>query len=344
MLTNILTYITRPKFYQEFAYFGVIMILRIHYYFSLALFMIFAGTTTANSQAAFRVVPLGVKGGSDESNLSSYALAVKGTESYVCLDAGTINFGIQRAIAAGLFKGHPAEVLKANIKGYLISHPHLDHLSGLIINSPDDGPKPIYGLPFCLNAFREKYFTWQAWGNFANEGEKPQIGKYHYVTLAAGQETALEQTDMVVRPFFLSHTGPELSTAFLVRHKEDYILYLGDTGADAIEKSEALHLLWAAIAPLVKARKLKGIFMEVSFTNEQPDNLLFGHLTPRHFMNEMTALSKLAGAEALKGLPVVITHIKPAPGREETIRKQLEELNTLKLKVIFPQQAVPIEF
>ncbi len=98
------------------------------------------------------------------------------------------------------------------------------------------------------------------------------------------------------------------------------------------------------IAPLVKAKKLKGIFMEVSFTNEQPDNLLFGHLTPRHFMNEMAALSKLAGAEALMGLPVVITHIKPAPGREETIRKQLEELNTLKLKVIFPQQAAPIEF
>jgi len=320
------------------------MILRIRYYFSLALFMIIAGTTTANSQAAFHVVPLGVKGGSDESNLSAYALAVKGTDSYVCLDAGTINFGIQKAIAAGLFKGHPAEVLKANIKGYLISHPHLDHLSGLIINSPDDGPKPIYGLPFCLNAFREKYFTWQAWGNFANEGEKPQIGKYHYVTLTAGQETPLEQTDMVVRPFILSHTGPELSTAFLVRHNEDYILYLGDTGADAVEKSDALQQLWQAISPLIKTKKLKGIFMEVSFTNEQPDNLLFGHLTPKHLMNEMTALSKLTGPDALKGMPVVITHIKPAPGREATVKKQLDELNTLKLNIILPQQAVPLDF
>ena len=38
-------------------------------------------------------------------NLSAYALAVRGTDAYVCLDAGTVYDGIQRAIAAQLLSG-----------------------------------------------------------------------------------------------------------------------------------------------------------------------------------------------------------------------------------------------
>ncbi len=43
--------------------------------------------SVCQSQPVFKVIPLGVKGGSDESNLSAYALAVYGTNAYVCLDA-----------------------------------------------------------------------------------------------------------------------------------------------------------------------------------------------------------------------------------------------------------------
>ncbi len=39
---------------------------------------------------AFTVVPLGVKGGLDESNLSSYLVAAGGTDEYIALDAGTL--------------------------------------------------------------------------------------------------------------------------------------------------------------------------------------------------------------------------------------------------------------
>jgi 3',5'-cyclic-nucleotide phosphodiesterase len=301
--------------------------------------------TASSAQPAFRVIPLGVKGGSDESNLSAYAVAASGSTSYVCLDAGTLHAGIRKAIDAGLFTGDPAGVLKNNIRGYLISHPHLDHLAGLVINSPDDGSKPIYALPFCLNVFREKYFTWLAWANFANEGEKPQLGKYRYVSLAPAQEVMLENTELYVRPYALSHSGANLSTAFLVRHDDSYILYLGDTGPDALEKSTALNTLWQDIAPIVKSKKLKAIFIEVSFANEQPDHLLFGHLTPKHLITELTNLSRLTGIDALKDFPVVVTHIKPAPDREKTIMNQLAALNnTLKIKFIQPQQAVVLEF
>jgi cAMP phosphodiesterase len=51
--------------------------------------------------------------------------------------------------------------------------------------------------------------------------------------------------------------------------------------------------------------------IEVSFPNEQPDKSLFGHLTPRLLMNEMTELGKLAGV-SLQGFNVVVTHLKAA--------------------------------
>jgi len=67
--------------------------------------------------STFDVIPLGVKGGSDESNLSSYAIAVHGTKDYVCLDAGTLHAGINKAITLGSFKGSVVDILKNNIKG-----------------------------------------------------------------------------------------------------------------------------------------------------------------------------------------------------------------------------------
>ena len=298
--------------------------------------------SVCQSEPVFKVIPLGVKGGSDESNLSAYALAVNGTNAYVCLDAGTLHYGIKQAIIAKLLNGTVSEVLQNDLKGYLISHPHLDHVAGLILNSPDDSPKAIYGLPFCLEVIQEKYFSWKSWVNFGNQGEKPFLNKYHYITLSTEGEVPLEHTSMYVKAFPLSHSSPQQSTAFLIRQAESYLLYLGDTGADAVEQSDRLLRLWKAISPLVASGTLKALFIEVSFANDQPDQLLFGHLTPRLLMNEMRTLNQISGG--LRELPIVITHMKPAGKREETIKQELEELNDLHLTFIFAEQAKLLEF
>ncbi|PZR30134.1 MAG: 3',5'-cyclic-nucleotide phosphodiesterase [Azospira oryzae] len=308
------------------------------YRFCLFLILIPA-LVFSQSPPSFKIIPLGVKGGIDESNLSSYVLAVEGTEEYVCLDAGTLHYGIQKAIAAGIWKGDATELLKNKVKGYLISHGHLDHLSGLVTNSPDDSAKPIYAMAPCIEVLKEKYFSWKSWANFANEGEKPALGKYHYVVLQQATALPLEQTSMSVIAFTLSHSNPYQSTAFLIRHQEEYVLYLGDTGADEIEKANNLRMLWQEVSPLITTKKLKGIFIEVSFSNEQPNQSLFGHLTPRLLMNEMNVLSEFTGEKALKGFPILITHMKPAGNREAVIKKQLSESNQLGLKLIFPEQA-----
>jgi cAMP phosphodiesterase len=300
-----------------------------------------AWLSVGQAQPVFKVIPLGVEGGNDESNLSAYALAVSGTDAYVCLDAGTLYHGIQGAVAAQLLSGTVLEVLRNNIKGYLISHPHLDHIAGLILNSPDDSPKPIYGLPFCLEAIEETYFNWKSWPNFGDRGAKPILNKYRYTIVSEQEETPLEGTSMSVRAFPLSHAKPGQSTAFLIRHAENYLLYLGDTGADTIEGSDNLERLWKAISPLVAAGKIKAILVEVSFANGRPDQLLFGHLTPRLLMDEMKRLNQLSGD--LREVPLVITHIKPPTSREQ-IKRELEELNNLKLTIILAEQAKLLEF
>jgi 3',5'-cyclic-nucleotide phosphodiesterase len=299
---------------------------------------------TAFSQTSFSIIPLGVKGGIDESNLSAYMIAPQGSDEYVCLDAGTLHYGIEKAIQAKLLQGTAGEVLRKNIKGYLISHAHLDHLAGMIINSPDDSSKNIYGLDYCLEVLKDKYFTWKSWANFANEGDKPALGKYHYAVLTPGIETPLQNTGMQVTAFSLSHSNPYQSTAFLVRNKEAYVLYLGDTGADSVEHSDKMHQLWQQVAPLLKDKKLKALFIEVSFSNEQSDKQLFGHLTPHWLMEELQNLASLSGAEALNNFPVVITHIKPGGNREQMIPKQLQAYNPLHVKLIIPEQAKLLTF
>lgn len=148
---------------------------------------------------------------------------------------------------------------------------------------------------------------------------------------------------MQVRAFPLSHGKPYESTAFLIRNNEAYVLYLGDTGPDNIEKSDRLQQLWKSIAPLVKAGQLKGIFIEVSFQNSQPDNKLFGHLTPKWLIHEMTVLSDLTGVSALQKCPIIVTHVKPPEENIIQLKKELIQQNTLGLKLIFPSQAKAFE-
>jgi len=301
--------------------------------------------TGATAGAAFTVVPLGVRGGLDESNLSAYMVAASGSNAYICLDAGTLYAGIRKAVDSGVFATSVSNVLRNYIKAYFISHPHLDHVAGLIINSPEDSSKSIYGLPFCLDVLKEKYFSWASWANFGDEGEKPALKKYHYAPMTPGTEVTVTPTLLSVTAYPLSHGAPYQSTAYLVRSGEQYLLYLGDTGADTVEHSDKLRLLWQAVAPLVRSGKLRGIFIEVSFPDEQPEKLLFGHLTPKLLGGELSELAGLAGANGVRGLPVVITHRKPSGDQEGRIRRELEANPSLStVRLVFPEQGKRLSF
>jgi len=292
---------------------------------------------------AFQVVPLGVKGGIDEKNLSAYLVGPINTHDYICLDAGTINSGIEKAIDNKVFTVSTSEVLRKYIKGYCISHAHLDHVSGLIICSPADSSKTVYATKNCMEMMEKHYFNGETWANFGDEGPGFQLKKYHFQTLALGEETKMTNTTMTVRAYPLSHGNPFESTAFLIQNGKDAVLYLGDTGPDIVEKTNNLSELWKTITPLIQDKQLRGIFIEVSFPNEQPDNLLFGHLTPNYLMAELHKLEDLTGKGTLKNFKIIITHLKPPTKNRIKIEEQLQKQNDLGVQLIFPEQGKRFE-
>lgn len=111
----------------------------------------------------------------------------------VAVDAGTLLSAIDDilaetpiklgAVAYGPFKDLrvPHESSRANsvhmfkniIGRVLLTHAHLDHISGLAINTPildsRDNPKPVAGLPYVVDALKAHLFNGLIWPNLTNE-------------------------------------------------------------------------------------------------------------------------------------------------------------------------------
>jgi 3',5'-cyclic-nucleotide phosphodiesterase len=318
------------------------------------------GAATPSARAdpppsAFTAIVLGTSGGIDESDLTAILLSANGTHDFIALDAGTLYSSIGRAVQMGSLGNidgappSPGLVIKSWIQAYLISHPHMDHVAGLTIVSPEDSPKPIFGLGTTLDALRDNLFNGALWANFTDEGPGA-LKRYHLARLKPGEAAPIAGTSLTVEAWPLSH-GSMTSTAFLVRSEDADVLYLGDTGPDDIEKQGRLKALWTRIAPLIKVGRLRAIFLECSFPDPRADNALLGHLTPKWIAREMDALAALVDpkspADALGSVTLVIMHIKPTLDASATPRRlietQLRPLEARLKKLIIPNSGQRIE-
>jgi 3',5'-cyclic-nucleotide phosphodiesterase len=325
--------------------------------FAAAMLAVTATTSFVNAGPGFDVVALGARGGIEDGNLTAFMISPAGDGRAVTCDAGSLVNGLRVADEKGAFDAvavptdsphtRVGYVLTEQIKGYLISHAHLDHVAGLVIASPDDAKKPIYGLPSVLEDIQDTYFNWEAWPNFGSGGKEPQLKKYELTALVPGERRDLSGTAMQVTAYPLSHGGVE-STAFLIESGEDALLYFGDTGPDEIEKSRKMHEIWVAVAERVKSGQMKAVIIETSYADAQPDKALFGHLTPAWLQKSLGELETLAGAGSLKNLPIVISHIKYSLKKgdlpQQTILGELEAGNTLGVKYIIPEQGMNWQF
>lgn len=301
--------------------------------------------------AAFEVVVLGASGGLDESDLSCVLVSPAGRDEYIALDAGTVYSGLVRAARRKTLTASPAELLRHHLHAYFISHAHLDHIAGLVIISPEDTPKPLYGLASTLDALREHVFNGRIWPNFTDEGPGA-LGRYHLARLSPDTAVTVAPAGLSVEAFPLSHGRNTDSTAFLVQGDEGAALYLGDTGPDAVEGTDRLAALWRRVAPLVRTRRLRVIFLEASYPDPRPDAELFGHLTPAWILRELSALAALvdpaAPETALRGLSLVVTHIKPRlTGGQDVraqIRRQLAPLGPRGVRVVVPRSGERLRF
>ncbi|KAA8651589.1 3',5'-cyclic-nucleotide phosphodiesterase PDE1 [Aspergillus tanneri] len=133
----------------------------------------------------------GASGGPFEDN--TMGLLVRSTatkwqrDSVVAVDAGTFLSGIRSTLEDNLhfspFSGvdfpsdnhsaNAAHILREIIGRILITHPHFDHISGLVINSAilelSRGPKPVAALPSVIDALKTHVFNGVLWPNLTNE-------------------------------------------------------------------------------------------------------------------------------------------------------------------------------
>lgn len=273
----------------------------------------------SGSSAIFEVITLGSAGGIQDGNLTAFLLRALSESHYIALDAGTLVNGINVALNNNAFKNLPVKIdnsltptgtiLHHHIKGYLVSHSHLDHVAGLLIAAPDDNVKPIYALQSVNQTMSETYFNWQAWPNFTSRGKPPFLSKYQIIDLVPQKISNLQDTQLKVTAFSLSHSVE--STAFVIEYQDNLLVYFGDTGPDEIQKEGKLATVWRYLAKQMQTKHLRGLIIEVSFDNSRPDNLLFGHLTPKWLHTELNYFySLVTNKQQFQDVEVLISHIK----------------------------------
>ncbi|KAI0180207.1 cAMP phosphodiesterases class-II-domain-containing protein [Hypoxylon sp. FL1284] len=205
------------------------------------------GTENA-SQPALQVIVLGSGGGPQEHNVTAFLVRpvksgwTKG--SIIAIDAGVHLSAIARileetqpqglgtdvplphVLESGPFAGleihsssaptNAAYVTRHLVDSYLITHPHLDHISGFVINTasfPGARPKRLAGLPSTISAFKTHIFNNVIWPNLSDENNG--AGLVTYTRLVEGGSPALGEgagkgyleisDDLTVKVFGVSH-------------------------------------------------------------------------------------------------------------------------------------------
>ncbi|GAO13109.1 uncharacterized protein UV8b_03497 [Ustilaginoidea virens] len=174
------------------------------------------------SDPALQVIVLGSGGGPEESNVT--ALLVRSVAenwskgSIVAVDAGVHLSAVARLVQeaypdvlpakppftltrgpfAGLDLPHAsasanaAHITRSLVDTYLITHPHLDHISGFVVNTaglPGTRPKKLAGLPSTIQALKNHVFNNVIWPNLSDENNG--AGLITYLRLVEGGSPAL---------------------------------------------------------------------------------------------------------------------------------------------------------
>ena len=296
---------------------------------------------------------------------------IDGTSPQLVLSTGPFaDFELPHTTA----KANAAHFVRNLITTYLITHPHLDHISGFVINTAGfqhtSRPKRLAGLPSTIDAFKTHIFNDIIWPNLSDEDGG--VGLVSYMRLAEGGNLAIGEGEgrgyievcdgLAVKSWSVSHgkcmhnhqppkhgNGSGMtadafgesvsrrasqnfamtptvvpnhlpppqpgycvtdSSAFFLRddHTGHEILIFGDVEPDSLSLQPRTAQVWSDAAPKIVNGLLKGILIECSYDESQSDETLFGHLAPRHVIEELavladkvTALRKGTGATGEDG-------------------------------------------
>ncbi|TGO38896.1 hypothetical protein BHYA_0065g00310 [Botrytis hyacinthi] len=343
----------------------------------------------ARAGKSMQVIVLGASGGPLEDDCTS--LLVRSVSlgwskgSVLAVDAGVHLSAIDRMLQdhnpstterpyllrEGAFAGlelpfrttgaNAAHIARNLVGAHLITHPHLDHISGGVIStaSPSSKPRKIAGLASTIEALKDHIFNDVIWPNLSDENGG--VGLVTFMRLISGGSSVLGDgptkgymevvEGLAVKSWAVSHgpcignfpyqpgsnhtnesssprtpiqkssshshrshyspiTIPQVSSEGLNFPPADAaraytssacfihdvtsgneILVWGDVEPDSLSLFPRNKQVWQDAAPKIAAGILKGIFIECSYDDSRPDDLLFGHLTPHYVVEELKVLA-----------------------------------------------------
>ncbi|ODV97404.1 hypothetical protein PACTADRAFT_1971 [Pachysolen tannophilus NRRL Y-2460] len=254
--------------------------------------------------------------------------------------------------------GYSINILKL-LKNIFITHSHFDHLSAAIINSPALHSKIVYGSNVTLSNIKKNIFNDAVWPNLIT-----QDGTFlELKELLQGEWFPLNKTYRI--KCFQNNHGSYLdnitgerkiyeSSAYLINHLNSgrNLLLFGDVEPDSESKQNNYagknHIIWNEISQFIINGNLAGIMIECSnlpITNSNEP--LYGHMSPLHLISEFLNLRDIVlekllqkkgnnnnicnnnNNSCLKGLNVIITHIKESEDGLDPRKRILKELQRL---------------
>lgn len=237
--------------------------------------------------------------------------------------------------------------LYQGIESYYITHPHLDHINGMILNSPlmfeRDLPshKTLYGLEFTTNALQKHVFNDIIWPNLSNQDSS----NLHIETLKESQVHKLRAfPNWEIIPFKLCHGTKVIdgsrvfSTVYVLRDKinKNAVIFFGDTDYNQHidEKDTGYDLLnsfWEYLVNNIPLNEIRGIFIECSSACNYRDEQLYGHLSPQHLIDNLKDLHDKYNKKSKSefDLNVIITHVKMVPTNTDPRITIIKELRTI---------------
>ncbi|KAK9468073.1 cAMP phosphodiesterases class-II-domain-containing protein [Lipomyces arxii] len=303
--------------------------------------------SAGSDRAAFELIVLGSSGGPLEFGVSGYIIKSSSESwaknSLVAIDAGTFMAGVLHALRPAASALNPvsvhqqqfgtglmpyatpltnaAYVVRELVAAACITHSHLDHVSGFVLNSSCftfDNPKQLCGLPWVIDDLKKHIFNNAIWPNLTNEGDDPigliTLRRLRYNPPANDSEDDEEEDDEIgydyianglqVRAYPVSHgcvhysSGQSRafeSSAYFVRDTclSKEILIFGDVEPDSISIDPRNRRVWIAAARKFARSQLSAIVIECSYASIQPEHSLFGHLSPPYLIQELKMFASL---------------------------------------------------
>lgn len=244
-----------------------------------------------------------------------------------------------------------ADKILNSINSYLITHPHLDHVASLVINSPSfSKPKKVVGISDTVDSIKNNLFNGSIW---------PDLVKSNIISLTKIKPNLANSSisnRYDITPLVVSHGVNNnnndfyKSTAFLINDKVfNYkLLIFGDVESDNCSNLSLNENIWKFISPSIISNDLNSIIIECSTIDKPPP--LFGHMTPSNLFFEFLKLRKICidlknpkfqklnmddevysnfTDQPLDGLNVLIIHVKETLESINPRSKILNHLNRL---------------